>query len=153
MRHFNVNVRQKLHSLFLIPHSWFLVLVTFVCAQRKEAERMKRESELQHDKNYNRTWVYVGLHVRPAAVAQREKFWRTTGQLNLADNGRLLHWRNGSCVNKKTKLWKILMWPAVRMPTVWLSMFSTKDKQNIKFRYVFSYQKMNLTVWDLFPQV
>ena len=33
-------------------------------------------------------------------------------------HGRLLHWSKCSCVSRKTKLWKLLLWPAVCIPSL-----------------------------------
>ena len=43
-------------------------------------------------------------------------------------NGRLLHWPNYSCVSRKTKLWQLLLQPAVCMPSLivqWSPEFAT----------------------------
>ena len=40
-----------------------------------------------------------------------------TVQLGRQD-GRLLHWPQCSCVSMKTKLWKLLLWPVVCMPSL-----------------------------------
>ena len=62
----------------------------------------------------------IKIDSQPYAVAKREIFWRATGQSNLANGMELLHWpAQCSCViSMKTKLWKLLLRPAVCMPSL-----------------------------------
>ena len=54
---------------------------------------------------------------RKKAVAKSELFWWATGQSNWADKERLLRWLKCSRVSMKTKLWKLLLQQAIRVPS------------------------------------